>query len=133
MQLVEKRPKVKLYTGNMCARQMLKNFIQSQKARKAHYLFGEIATYISSGEEVIGNNMEDKRNKTEQNCVSGAYPKAYFQHNSLSTTRVIDNEARREKHKYPLISPFFRMGTLRSLLSYFLSERYIAGHNKWVR
>ena len=41
---------------------MLKDFIISQRARKAHYLYSEIATYISSGEEVKkGNNMEDER------------------------------------------------------------------------
>jgi len=41
---------------------MLKNFILSRRAGKAHYLCSETATYIGSGEEAIGNNnMEDKR------------------------------------------------------------------------
>jgi len=38
---------------------MLKNFIiQSQRgARNAYYLYGEIATYMSSGKRVKGNNI----------------------------------------------------------------------------
>ena len=52
---------VKPYTGNMFAREMLKNFIQSQGARKAYYLYSETATYIRSRKEDKGNNMENKR------------------------------------------------------------------------
>ena len=40
---------------------MPKNFVLSQRARKAYYLYSEIATYISSRKEVKGNNIEDKR------------------------------------------------------------------------
>jgi len=40
---------------------MLKNFILSQRARNAYYLYSETAAYIGSGEEVKENNMEDKR------------------------------------------------------------------------
>jgi len=39
---------VKPYTGNMCVRKILRNFILSQRARKAYYLFSETATYIRS-------------------------------------------------------------------------------------
>jgi len=53
---------VKPYTGNLYAREILKNFIQCQRARKAYYLHSEAAaTYIGSREEAKGNNMEDKR------------------------------------------------------------------------
>jgi len=42
-------------------REILENIIQYQMARKAYYLYSETATYIGSGEEVKGNNMEGKR------------------------------------------------------------------------
>ena len=41
------------------------------EGRKTHWLCSETATYISSGEGVKGNDVEDKRNKQEQSCVSG--------------------------------------------------------------
>jgi len=50
---------VKPYTGNMYAREMLKNF--NPMARKAYYLYSETATYIRSRKEDKGNNMEYKR------------------------------------------------------------------------
>jgi len=40
---------------------MLKNFIRSQRARKAYYLYSKTATYIGSGEEVKGNNMDKRK------------------------------------------------------------------------
>ena len=40
---------------------MLKNFIRSQGARNAYYLYSETATYIGSREEAKENNAEDKR------------------------------------------------------------------------
>jgi len=61
--LLKNGPKVRLYPENMCAREMLKTFILSQRARKADNLCSEIATCISSGAEIKGNNMEDKRKK----------------------------------------------------------------------
>jgi len=42
---------VKPYTGNMCMREMLKNFLQSHRAVGAYYLCSEAATYIRSGKE----------------------------------------------------------------------------------
>jgi len=42
---------VKPYTGNMYAREMIGNFIQSQRARKAYYLYSGTATYIRSRKE----------------------------------------------------------------------------------
>jgi len=48
------------YTGKMYAREMLKNFTRSQRARKAYYLYSERAACIGS-REVKGNNIEDKR------------------------------------------------------------------------
>jgi len=52
---------VKPYIGNIYAQEILKNFIQSQSARKAHYLYSETATYIGSRKEDKEVNMEDKR------------------------------------------------------------------------
>jgi len=40
---------------------ILEIFIQPQKARNAYYLCSETAIYISSREEVKGNNLEGKR------------------------------------------------------------------------
>ena len=45
-------------------REMLKNFIPSQRAGETHYLCCETITYIGSGKEIKGNNMEDKRRQT---------------------------------------------------------------------
>jgi len=39
---------VKPYTGNMCVHEIHRNFIKSQRARKASYLYSETATYIRS-------------------------------------------------------------------------------------
>ena len=50
----------KLYTGDMHEREILENFVLSQKAGETHYLYSEITTYIGSG-EVNRNNIEDKR------------------------------------------------------------------------
>jgi len=64
IQVLRNGPKVKLYTGQMCTREMLKNFIISQKA---HYLYSEIVTYMSSGKglkETIWKTKE-KRMRTE--------------------------------------------------------------------
>jgi len=47
---------------------MLKNFILSQRDRKAHYLLREIAKYVSSGEEFRGGNMGGKR-KADENRI----------------------------------------------------------------
>jgi len=41
--------------------EILKNFIQSQRARKAYYLYSETETYIHSRKGDKENNMEDKR------------------------------------------------------------------------
>ena len=61
---------VNLYTGNINMREILENFMQSQRARKAYYLYGETATHIRSRKEDRGNNMEDqgKQMKTES-CI----------------------------------------------------------------
>ena len=50
-----------MYTGDMGERETLENFILSEKTRKTHYLYGETATYIGSGKETKGSNMESKR------------------------------------------------------------------------
>jgi len=42
--LLKNGPEVKLYTGIMRVCEMLKNFVRSQRARKAYYLYSEIAT-----------------------------------------------------------------------------------------
>jgi len=39
---------VKPYTGNLCVPEILRSFIQSQRARKAYYLYSETATYVRS-------------------------------------------------------------------------------------
>jgi len=56
----------------MYAREMLKKSIQSQRARKAYYLYSETATYIRSRKEDKGNNMENKRKqeRTELSMIS---------------------------------------------------------------
>ena len=46
--MLKNGPKVKLYTGIMYVREIRKNFILSQRARKAYYLYSGIATYIGS-------------------------------------------------------------------------------------
>ena len=51
----------KLYTGDMGEREIVKNFIFSQRAGKTHYLYSETATCIGTREEVKGNNMKDQR------------------------------------------------------------------------
>ena len=50
--LLENGPEVKLYTGIMCLRVILKNFILSKKVGKAYYLYSGIATYIGSRKEL---------------------------------------------------------------------------------
>jgi len=50
---------------------MLKNFILSQRARNAYYLYSGVATYIGSGEEVKENNMEENRSEYPADCLSG--------------------------------------------------------------
>ena len=42
-------------------REILLNFVPSQRAKKGHYLRSETTTYTDRGEEFKGNNMEDKR------------------------------------------------------------------------
>ena len=59
---------VKPYTGNRNTREILKNFVQSQRARKAaYYLYSETATHIRSRKEGNGNKTEDqgKQMRTE--------------------------------------------------------------------
>ena len=46
--LLKNGPKVKLYTGTMRRRVILKNFILSKRAGKAYYLYSGIATFIGS-------------------------------------------------------------------------------------
>ena len=59
--LVEKRSNGQaIYWRHVRAKDTL-TFILSQRARKAHYLCSETATYTGSGKEVKGNNMEPKR------------------------------------------------------------------------
>jgi len=50
-----------LYTEDMGKGEILENCILSKRARSTYYLCSEIATYIGSGKEIEGNNMEDKR------------------------------------------------------------------------
>ena len=50
--LLKNGPKVKLYTGKMYVREILKNFILSQRARKAYYLYSGIATHVCSRKEL---------------------------------------------------------------------------------
>jgi len=59
--LLKNGPIARPYTRDMCVREIPRNFVQSPRARKAYYLYSETTTYISSGEDVKGNNMEDKR------------------------------------------------------------------------
>ena len=40
---------------------MFENFSLSKRAGETHYLCSETATYIGSGKDVKGNNMEYKR------------------------------------------------------------------------
>ena len=40
---------------------MFKKFTLSKGAGEAHYLCGEMATYIGSVKEIKGNNIENKR------------------------------------------------------------------------
>jgi len=54
-------PMARIYTGDMCVREMLRTSIVSQRAGKVHYLSGETATYIGNGEGVKENNMGDKK------------------------------------------------------------------------
>ena len=59
--LIEKRSNGQaIYRRHVRAKDTL-TFILSQRARKAHYLCSETATYASSGKDVKGNNMEHKR------------------------------------------------------------------------
>jgi len=54
---------VKPYTGNMYVREMLRNFVHSQRARKAYNLYSETATYICSrkgNKETIWKTRENK-------------------------------------------------------------------------
>jgi len=42
-----------LYTGSFeTEREVLENFILSERARETHYLRGETATYIGGGKEI---------------------------------------------------------------------------------
>ena len=50
--MLKNGPEVKLYTGFMRVCEMLKNFIRFQRARKAYYLYSEIAIYMSSEKEL---------------------------------------------------------------------------------
>lgn len=61
--LLKKGAMAKIYTGGMREREMLKNFILSQRAEKTHYFCSETTTYISSRKEIKGNNMESKRSQ----------------------------------------------------------------------
>ena len=63
----------KLYTGNLREREILQNIILSQSAEESHCLCSGSTTYIGSGKDVQGNNIEDKRNKTrtELICIFG--------------------------------------------------------------
>ena len=65
--MLKNGPKVKLYTRKMCVQEILENFIQSQKARKTYYLYSEMATYMSSGKRVKGNNIivDEKMNENK--------------------------------------------------------------------
>jgi len=54
---------VKPYTGNMYAPEMLQNFIQSERARKAYYLYSETATYIRSRKESKETIWKTRENK----------------------------------------------------------------------
>ena len=51
----------KLSNGEVCEREIHENFILSQRAGKTHCLCSESATYIGSGEEAKGKNVEDER------------------------------------------------------------------------
>jgi len=54
---------VKPYTGNMYAPEILRNFIQSQRARKAYYLYSAAATYILSRKENKETIWKTRENK----------------------------------------------------------------------
>jgi len=53
---------VKPYTGNMYT-QILRNFVQSQRARKAYYLYSEAATYVRSRKENKETIWKARENK----------------------------------------------------------------------
>ena len=50
-----------LYARDMGKGEILENCILSRMARGTYYSCSETATYIGSGKEIKGNNMEDKR------------------------------------------------------------------------
>jgi len=60
---------VKLYTGNMYAREMPGNFIQSQRARKAYYIYSETAQHISAVGKKIRKQF-GRQEKTSENRIA---------------------------------------------------------------
>lgn len=53
-----------LYTGDLRAREVLKDFILSERAGVSHYLCSKPATYTGGGKETGGRNMEAGERRT---------------------------------------------------------------------
>ena len=61
--LLKNWPKVRLYTGKICMREMSTELLLLSQAGQAYYLYSEIATYDSSGreaKETVWKTREDK-------------------------------------------------------------------------
>ena len=75
-------------------REILLNFVLSQRAKKGHYLRNETTTYTGRGEEFKGNNMEDKRKQMRTNCIAGRLVERRHEgksSNRASLTRRVGN------------------------------------------
>jgi len=60
----KKKGMAELYTGDLRAREMLKDFILSERSGVSHYLCSKPATYIGGGKEIGGSNMEVGERRT---------------------------------------------------------------------
>ena len=126
--------------------EIIKNFIISQKAGKANYLCREIAAYVSSGEEVKGNNVEDKR-KTNENRI--VYLVGWLSgdirdnSNTVSQTRRVGNwywewpamsySNRKRVHiqKHIFNTTIYLVGTYDSLCAKDSKRRQVFYHQEW--